>query len=160
MLLLLKIPDAAGTSIPSLNLSDDEITLPVITWENPIESANLSAIVFAQLDSDNGINDVLQAAIVDIDFNILTALGENIENKNILIYPNPTSDILNVVFSTDEQKTVRVFDQFGKMVYDIDLQNGVKSHQIETTRFASGVYFLQIESVENELIREKFILSH
>ena len=160
------LPDAAGTLSESLKVSDNEVTLPTVTWENPFASdfTNLSVIVFTQLvEADNdGINKTLQAAIEPLVIDgqkVITGIDEIISD-DLLLYPNPASETITVVFKTYEEKTVRVFDQFGKMVYHKDLVDGIRSHQIETGKLASGVYFIQIESTDNQLIREKFILSH
>ena len=160
------LPDAAGTMSESLKVSDNEVTLPTVTWENPFASdfTNLSVIVFTQLvEADsNGINKTLQAAIEPLVIDgqkVITGIDEIISD-DLLLYPNPASETITVVFKTYEEKTVRVFDQFGKMVYHKDLVDGIRSHQIETGKLASGVYFIQIESTDNQLIREKFILSH
>ena len=160
------LPDAAGTLSGSLKVSDNEVTLPTVTWENPFASdfTNLSVIVFTQLvEADNdGINKTLQAAIEPLVIDgqkVITGIDEIISD-DLLLYPNPASETITVVFKTYEEKTVRVFDQFGKMVYHKDLVDGIRSHQIETGKLASGVYFIQIESTDNQLIREKFILSH
>ena len=85
---------------------------------------------------------------------------EKVVGAELRIFPNPASEQLNIVFSSYEKKTVMFFDQSGKMVYDQRINEGVQFHQVNTSEFASGVYFVQIHSDENGIIREKFILSH
>jgi len=80
----------------------------------------------------------------------------------IKIFPNPTSDILNVSFSKENiaSSQVSVFDITGKRmnVSQTSTSNsGSNSIQFSTDNLSSGIYFLRIE-IDNELISiEKFI---
>jgi hypothetical protein len=82
------------------------------------------------------------------------------ESAEIFFYPNPVSDQVTIVFSSYEEKTVRFFDQSGRIVYNQKVAEWVKLHEVYTSEWSSGVYFVQVESEENGVFREKVIISH
>jgi len=157
------LPDAAGTKVDGPFMKGNEITVTV-SWEKPqaYDFNELAVIAFAQneLTGNESSRHVYQSGLLDVSVNVTTGVESVVFSDKLLLYPNPTSEQLNLVFQTYEEKTIKIFDQFGKMVYDQKLLVGIQSYQVNTSEFASGVYFAQIESNENGVIRKKFILSH
>lgn len=68
----------------------------------------------------------------------------NISKKNIEIYPNPTTGILNLK-SQSEIKTIDVYDMSGKKITSIVPNN--KQVQINLEKLNAGVYILKIKSI-------------
>lgn len=71
--------------------------------------------------------------------------------ENIVIYPNPSNGVFNIMNSGDaEQYVVRVFDITGKEVKadNVMLNNG-SQYQIDLTSFSDGVYTVQFVSTNN-----------
>ena len=128
-------------------------TLIERTWTASDASGNTSTCIQTITVTTDGFN--LRVASVN-----RSITPEKVVGAELRIFPNPASEQLNIVFSSYEKKTVMFFDQSGKMVYDQRINEGVQFHQVNTSEFASGVYFVQIHSDENGIIREKFILSH
>lgn len=89
----------------------------------------------------------------------------NVEKVNLVslpaqpvtIFPNPVRDNLNLSFSIAAAKiTVKVFDQYGRSVYQQQLNNVQPGlvHKINTSALKQGVYFVQWQSgTETQSIR-------
>ena len=80
---------------------------------------------------------------------------------NFKIFPNPSSDLFNISFSSNEVQDlrVRVLNSISEEVLIIELNQfyGVYSKQINLTNNAKGIYFLEIEN-NNGVINKKLIL--
>gem|GEM_PF-2848739 len=64
------------------------------------------------------------------------------ENLNIDIFPNPTSDILNIQGLIEENAKIEIVNLLGmKVVENMDVQNGAK---IDMSGFEQGIYFVII----------------
>jgi len=63
---------------------------------------------------------------------------ETVEEKNVLVYPNPIGDVLNIN-SEDKTKEIKIFDTLGKIIY-----LGTTEQQINTTKFEKGIYICQL----------------
>jgi hypothetical protein len=75
----------------------------------------------------------------------------NIENnKNIHIYPNPSSDYI-LVDGVDMLENINVFNTLGQK-QEVSFEN----NKIEIRSLTNGVYVLEITS-ENQLYRKAFI---
>ena len=82
--------------------------------------------------------------------------NENVfDESSIDIFPNPTSDILNIKMDNPSLVNFSIFDIYGKKVLE---KRGVRDNeiQISTSNFSSGVYFLKVKIDEKEFVK-KFI---
>ncbi len=82
-------------------------------------------------------------------------LNENLEEANIQIFPNPTTDILNIKMENPALANIAIFDIYGKNVLEKTEVNQ-NEIQLSTSNFSSGIYFLKIEMDGKELVK-KFI---
>ena len=81
--------------------------------------------------------------------------NENLESSTIEIFPNPTSDILNVKMEITSSANFSIFDIYGKRVFEKTEVNQ-NEIQLSTSSFSSGVYFIKMEMEGKELVK-KFI---
>jgi hypothetical protein len=69
---------------------------------------------------------------------------------SMVAYPNPTRDILNVEFATDNDEVtiVKMIDAAGRLIHTetINAVSGANRTSIQVSDFAKGVYLLQLES--------------
>ena len=67
-----------------------------------------------------------------------------------MIYPNPAKDkaTLSLNGLTANAKII-ISDLQGRIIQTEDLQAGVESHEINTSSFASGVYYIRVISGNN-----------
>ena len=81
--------------------------------------------------------------------------------KNLDIYPNPSSDVFNITFTSEELQDlrVRVLNIIGEELIVEDLQQfvGEYTKQINIKDNAKGIYLLEIETNEG-VINKKLIL--
>jgi hypothetical protein len=90
------------------------------------------------------------------DVSIATAIFE-VENDNFLVYPNPTSGVLN--FEIEENNvTVQIFDITGKTLKSITAHSNKFS--VSLSNFSNGIYFYSIiGEMGSSLSTNKFIIA-
>ncbi|MFN8366591.1 MAG: PKD domain-containing protein [Candidatus Kapaibacterium sp.] len=83
--------------------------------------------------------------------------------QSIVVYPQPTSNILTVQWNanSDEMCEVQIVNQLGSVVYTekVDTFSGVNSTRFTTSTLNSGVYYITIRS-RREVLRTSFIVLH
>jgi hypothetical protein len=84
----------------------------------------------------------------------LTALLEN-NFSAITIYPNPSSDILNIDLSSANEEVQSIFlvDITGKLIQTIDVHENALL-KLNLSSFASGLYYIKISSATNTVVRQ------
>ena len=76
------------------------------------------------------------AEIKKITFSASTTDTENVQSNAILVYPNPTQDVLRI--QGVESQTLRVYDLQGRL---LSATNGT---QVDVEHLADGTYLLQV----------------
>ena len=81
-----------------------------------------------------------------------------VENEySIALYPNPTSENATLsVKGLNEEATVIVTDQAGRVISTTKLALGQETMEVETSKLASGVYYIRIQTA-NSVRTEKLI---
>jgi len=82
-------------------------------------------------------------------FEVEGTLGlNNLDGSEIKIYPNPTSDFINITLSEGSQiKQAAIYDINGKMVFE----STNHLNQINISALESGIYLLQIETETGQI---------
>jgi hypothetical protein len=78
---------------------------------------------------------------------VITAVEENILNPvQVTIYPNPTSEIINIEFNTpnDGEISLFMFDGQGKPVKTDQIGFSVTNKQINMQDLPPGIYYLRL----------------
>ncbi len=90
---------------------------------------------------------------------IITSITEREKTKpqaNLMtVYPNPASHQLNVITSEAHSYQCRVYDVFGKLVFDKQMDH-TNTFQISTEALPPGLYILRLSS-DNKEMTQKFI---
>jgi PKD repeat protein len=111
---------------------------------------------FFIIDANNCISDT-----VFYQIDIFPSAFEDLNVKNLVIYPNPSRNILNVSFTSDTKQDlrVRILNVIGEELISDNLVKfiGEYTKQINLSDNAKGIYFLEIET-NNEIINKKIIL--
>lgn len=81
--------------------------------------------------------------------NELNGLG-----NEVIMYPNPFSQTLNVDVTTNESTSVTLFDMLGNNIGTWQLKKGANA--INTQSIAPGVYTLQVKT-KSEILNRKFV---
>jgi hypothetical protein len=81
--------------------------------------------------------------------------------SNLDVYPNPSKDVFNITFNSDEIQdlTIRILNVMGAEVYREDKQEFVGEYikQVSLDNFGKGIYFLEIQTGD-DIINKKIIL--
>lgn len=103
-----------------------------------LESATYEYYVTAVYDAgESGASNI---AIIEVPVGI-----EEVSQKQFNVYPNPASGMINISGVT-EINQVRIINYTGQVVYQ--LNTGGTEIRINTGNLASGVYLLQVETLE------------
>ena len=88
-----------------------------------------------------------------VTLHLTTSVGINSFNLNVsmTVYPNPTSDVINVEFGMDNEQwqpdVLQLFDASGKTVNSVKLSNtyngSTRTTQIDLSNLSNGIYFLK-----------------
>ena len=76
--------------------------------------------------------------------------GTSIVSDEIIVYPNPANDIINIVTSMDI-KSISIFNNIGQTIYQGN------ETQININNLESGVYIIMIDN-GNEIISKKILI--
>jgi hypothetical protein len=159
------LPDAAGIPLTAL-LADAEQTIDLsydmrhVTRLTDGSFAPIAVIVFIQ---NLETKDVLQTAMrqdVTPPSTIITGVETPLENY-IRLYPNPADRAINIMLPTpvNVETPVKLFDTFGKQVFDGAFSVGQHLKTIETKNLSGGVYLIQVETAEG-MVRKKAMVVH
>lgn len=103
---------------------------------------------FIYLDITNNIGSV--ATFFDNSLN-----QQKFTKHSISIYPNPSSDYVNIEIKNQSIEKISIFDMTGKLVLE---KNNVSNRQISISNLKKGVYIIKIETpigiFQNKLIKK------
>ena len=72
---------------------------------------------------------------------------------DVVVYPNPVSEIINLEFSDFIADQILIFDLTGKQVLQVDQQQS----SINVSSLQNGAYFIKMQSKEGEVLVKNFI---
>lgn len=121
-------------------------------------------------------------SVVTLHLTIETGINDHNQNASLNVYPNPTSDIINVQLTMNNghlnNVEIQVFDIYGKLLDIVEMRcttsiqqtaspdafNVANAHglsvrtiQIDLSRYANGVYFIKSVSDGNVLAVSKVV---
>ncbi|MEP0262673.1 T9SS type A sorting domain-containing protein [Dokdonia sp.] len=78
--------------------------------------------------------------------------------SDIKLYPNPASDFVTLAYQGDRQlEQLTITDINGRLIKIIDLENFNNAQVIDTSILAKGIYFIQIQSIDRNVIKKLII---
>jgi hypothetical protein len=117
---------------------DTEIEEVVVYWPSGL----VSVIPSPQINTTLNITEN----------SITTGVADEADGEELLVYPNPTSDVLRVEGpQLNAQHMVRILDTNGRLVHESTLRNG----SLDVSGLTNGSYVLQITS-EGSVLTRKF----
>ncbi len=69
--------------------------------------------------------------------------------SNVNIYPNPTSDVININIQNETVEKIVIYDLSGKKVKES------RESSVDLTEFKTGLYLFQIQTTSNQIITSK-----
>jgi hypothetical protein len=82
------------------------------------------------------------------------------ENASFRIAPNPASDWLNIIYQTDEDALLDLFDMYEKRVNAISLFHYFKNRLLNVSALAAGVYLAAVTEKGKRIWSEKVVIVH
>lgn len=86
----------------------------------------------------------------DVNETPLVAVVENyiqspkMAKEGVNIYPNPVNDLLNIQLESIEGQTLRLTDQYGRVLRTMQTKSGAGYYEMSVSDLPVGVYYLQI----------------
>lgn len=122
------------------------------TWLNHTpgrgNSFNQASYVYVDEEVNEGIT-LYKLVQSDADGNTtdfytsVKSLGTTL-NKTLVVYPNPTNSVLNVIYSEQESEaTAVIYNSLGKLVMQAEIVNASQAINIE--ELPSGMYYLELK---------------
>lgn len=138
------ILDTDSDGIPNYLDGDDDGDL-ILTF---LEDYNNDGNPSNDDTNSNGTPDYLESAVA-------LGLEDNSINNSISLYPNPTSDVLNIDNKTNEiVSNVSIYSISGALIKEVKSTNSIES--ISVTDLQTGIYFVKL-SINDEVKNYKFI---
>lgn len=129
------------------------------TDQNPfhIYPATGNYLVFLTVKNNCGNYTVSLALHIDITTGIITLLDN--ENTSISVYPNPTSNIINIKINNPNVKIadLKILDVLGRKVYQ---SRELHIEKVPVHNLSSGVYTLMITTDKHQIITRKIEVKH
>jgi hypothetical protein len=135
------------------------------SWIEPnIGGANDSAdVIFTALETNNGEKarettynarnaSIIKKIYITQETTNTTSVDKLNENKSVSIYPNPTSNSVNIV-SPKEIKQLQLISITGKILKNT--YPNETSTQIDLSNLSSGIYFVKIILNDNSIVTKK-----
>nr|MBP7184938.1 T9SS type A sorting domain-containing protein [Saprospiraceae bacterium] len=90
---------------------------------------------------------------------IRSAILQRSDNVQMQIYPNPTTDIVNVeIFAKSDKKiTLELVDPYGKILKSTELPSGDNVTHLDVSLLPSGIYFITVKYDGFKLTSQKLI---
>jgi hypothetical protein len=82
---------------------------------------------------------------------ILSSDDSNFTRNHLQVYPNPTTDQLNI--SSEEEVSVQIFNSLGQRMYALQSLQAHTTLKIATENWAKGVYVVQFSTIRNGQVR-------
>jgi hypothetical protein len=88
-------------------------------------------------------------------------LGAVLANSIVAIYPNPTTQLLNIESQSTENATTqfKVYDVLGQIVLtkSVTLNKGITQTTLDCTNLAKGTYILMYKDANSKMQQGKFV---
>lgn len=138
------ILDTDSDGIPNYLDGDDDGDL-ILTF---LEDYNQDGNPLNDDTNSNGTPDYLESSVA-------LGLEDNSINHTISLYPNPTSDVLNIDNKTNEiVSNVSIYSISGALIKEVKSTNSIES--ISVSDLQTGIYFVKL-SINDEVKNYKFI---
>ena len=127
---------------------------------NVVPSQNL---VYIRMGNAPGVgevpiafNDTIWIKLNEVMCNTTSTLSLT-QEKNVSIYPNPTSDLIHIIFPDSKNYQLKLLDVAGRVLKVYDHLN--REAQISTNRLRNGIYLLQFTSEEGLVFTQKVVVN-
>ena len=136
--------------IENPNANFDDLIIDYFKYNHP--NANLgiapSNFAYMRLGADT-------LSICD-SLSVITRKSANEKPSGLVVYPNPATNQLNLVFDKNSIGTIIINDALGKEVYSYLINNPNVELQIDISNFTNGVYYVSYRN-KDVSVHRKFV---
>ncbi len=152
-------------TIDSLNLKPNRDTTISVGNYIPFISASGSSTVPTNvticywLSSPNeklDVNNENDVKCASVSLRDATSTSEILSQSLIALYPNPTSEVLNIELENPSfiEKKIEIHNMAGQSIFKQNWQNDAQKQQIEVGDFPAGIYFLSVKTKEGVIVKK------
>jgi len=132
-----------------------DLTIPAACADQ--NSLQLRWIMTSDTANDGSLVDSTGTCKIDDIFikgAIIINVNENILETKVNIYPNPTTDFINI--ENLSASLIKLYNIIGKEILSV---NSIDCEKIDVSKLNSGIYFIKIENIaDKSVISQKIII--
>ncbi len=93
---------------------------------------------------------------IQVDENAVVGTADLANNNDLVVFPNPTKDVLNVKLTTPVNAAieVRLYNVQGKLMASQSGKSGMDLIQFDTDRLSAGLYFVELNMGGQSLVEK------
>jgi hypothetical protein len=129
------LPAAIKTQVSNTKLSD------VIKRNTTLTNLQSNVFITNPCPGETG-EDVNETPLIAVVENYIQSPVKAKEGINV--YPNPVNDLLNIQLESIEGQTLRLTDQYGRVLRTMQTQSGAGYYEMSVSDLPVGVYYLQV----------------
>lgn len=85
------------------------------------------------------------------------SVNSNSNNQNVLIYPNPSVDMVRIEFGELEIEEIKVLQLNGQLILDKKIDDNLSFIDLDFSPYKNGIYILELKSTESVLTNKILI---
>ena len=123
----------------------------------PVDLNNLDLAIFI----NEGENEVLNTISITPEFGTIeSASNSDSENNSIKTFPNPASKYEQITIETNSKNIsqINILDITGNIVYQDNFFYEKSAIQLNSSKFKSGIYLIQLIKGEKKISNQKLII--
>ncbi len=132
----------------------------IITYTNTNPDEDYDFFTFTVTDGQGGLHGTPRFNIV-IDDDAVTDVDEIPFNNEMVLYPNPANELLNINFQVpiSSDANVLISDVQGRLIYNQEINQSSQQVQIDLNGYTDGIYFLSVQS-DQDVMTQRFVVQH
>jgi len=160
----------SNETCPNCNNGSIDVTITESTpdapytysWDNGATTEDLTNIgagtYIVTITSNSGCDTTLTFTVINDDSTV--GISENTNNDILKLYPNPTTHLVNVMYSvsTSDNFIIEVVDLQGKIIFSKNIANNNGQLQVDVSALSDGIYFINMKT-NNNIKTVKLIVS-
>jgi hypothetical protein len=80
---------------------------------------------------------------------------DDIEPTTASVYPNPSSDVINISLNKGQLLKIELFSMTGRLIFKKDLNS--KTYALNIGDYPSGVYLVRVFNQNNDIVNTKIL---
>jgi hypothetical protein len=122
-------------------------------FNSPVLNVIASGLTVFTVTGTNG--HCASSTVITVDIDQCLGLKENLETSSIIIYPNPSSQQINMSFSDKGHKEIRILDVQGSEVHISEVDDVTAA--VDISGLSKGIYFVNIQTEDNRICRKLIV---